>query len=114
MTTLRTMVIEFIKARGPHCPTWWFKFTIPAETKAIRKELEAMEREGLVTSDRRQTNNTKWALVERCACPRCEEPRANGTLFCAPHRSADSRTSERLHLTADRLEFMMQRDGYQQ
>lgn len=43
-------------------PTWWFKFNMGYETKEIRRELERMERDGLVTSDRSQSNNTKWLL----------------------------------------------------
>lgn len=44
--------------------TWWFKFKIPLPTKVIRKELEKMERDGLVTADRSRSNNTLWKLVE--------------------------------------------------
>ena len=45
--------------------TWWFKFKLIAwTTPTIRKELERMEREGIVTADRSQRNNTKWRLVE--------------------------------------------------
>jgi len=44
--------------------TWWFKFEIPRETKEIRRELEKMERDGLVTADRSRSNNTLWKLVE--------------------------------------------------
>lgn len=43
--------------------TWWFKFHIDSDTKTIRRELEKMEREGLVESDRSQSNNTKWRLA---------------------------------------------------
>ena len=44
--------------------TWWFKLHIPFATKVIRQELKRMERDGLVTADRSQSNNTKWRLVE--------------------------------------------------
>lgn len=44
--------------------TWWFKFHIEHKTPAVRRELERMEKEGLVTSDRQQSNNTKWKLAE--------------------------------------------------
>ena len=44
--------------------TWWFKLKIPRATRVIRQELERMERDGLVTADRSQSNNTKWRLVE--------------------------------------------------
>ena len=44
--------------------TWWFKFKIPLPTKVIRKELERMERDGLVTADRSRSNNTLWKLVD--------------------------------------------------
>jgi hypothetical protein len=43
--------------------TWWFKFSIPKTTAEIRRELEKMEREKIVKSDREQSNNTKWMLV---------------------------------------------------
>ncbi|MNR54740.1 hypothetical protein D3C85_1749750 [compost metagenome] len=45
--------------------TWWLKFHVDSDTKAIRRELEKMEREGLVTSDRSQSNNTKWRLTAK-------------------------------------------------
>ena len=45
--------------------TKWFKFKLLAwTTPTIRKELERMERDGLVTADRSESNNTKWRLVE--------------------------------------------------
>lgn len=44
--------------------TWWFKFKIPLPTKVIRMELDRMERDGLLISDKSQSNNTKWKLVE--------------------------------------------------
>lgn len=44
--------------------TWWFKFHIPHTNKEVRRELERMEREGIVTSNRREKNNTRWNLVE--------------------------------------------------
>lgn len=49
-----------------------------------------------------------------CACPKCEQPRAVGKLFCAPHRSVDSRFLDLEPLTNERLAYMMQRDGEQQ
>lgn len=45
--------------------TWWFKFNINRTTTVTRKELERMERDGLVTADRSQSNNTKWRLVDQ-------------------------------------------------
>jgi len=45
-------------------PTWWFKHEIPYSTYSIRKELERMERDGLVTAIRSQSNNTLWTLKE--------------------------------------------------
>jgi len=45
--------------------TWWFRFHIePFTTKQVRRELEKMERDGLVESDRSQSNNTKWRLTK--------------------------------------------------
>jgi len=46
--------------------TWWFKFHIADHggTKEIRRELERMERDGLVQSDHRQLNNTQWRLTK--------------------------------------------------
>lgn len=45
--------------------TWWFKFSINEETKVIRRELERMERDGIVfRTDRSTNNNTMWALIE--------------------------------------------------
>lgn len=49
-----------------------------------------------------------------CACPKCEQPREAGRLFCAPHRSVDSRFLDLEPLTNERLAYMMQRDGEQQ
>jgi len=46
--------------------TWRFKFHINghSDSKAIRRELDKMEREGIVRSDRRMSNNTLWQLVK--------------------------------------------------
>lgn len=49
-----------------------------------------------------------------CACPKCEQPREVGKLFCAPHRSVESRFRNLEPLTNERLAYMMQRDGEQQ
>lgn len=50
-----------------------------------------------------------------CACPKCEQPREAGRLFCAPHRSVDSRVYASLNpMTNEKLAYMMQRDGEQQ
>ena len=54
------------KGRGVDRPdycTWWFKFEINLTTAEIRKELVKMEKEGLVTGNRAESNNTKWTLV---------------------------------------------------
>tara|TARA_R110000851_G_scaffold33443_4_gene89191 strand:+ start:2052 stop:2270 length:219 start_codon:yes stop_codon:yes gene_type:complete len=48
--------------RSSYC-TWWFKFEINLTTTEIRKELMKMEKEGLVTANRAESNNTKWTLV---------------------------------------------------
>ena len=65
--SLREKIIAYMhqkeqSTRGEFC-TWWFKLHIDSDTKAIRRELEKMEREGLVTSDRSQSNNTRWRLA---------------------------------------------------
>lgn len=49
-----------------------------------------------------------------CACPKCEQPREAGKLFCAPHRSVDGRFLDSRPMTNERLAYMMQRDGEQQ
>lgn len=49
-----------------------------------------------------------------CACPKCEQPREVGKLFCAPHRSVESRFRNLEPLTIERLAYMMRRDGEQQ
>lgn len=49
-----------------------------------------------------------------CACPKCEQPREVGKLFCAPHRSVESRFRNLEPLTNERLAYMMRRDGEQQ
>lgn len=68
---LREDIIAYMRkqnmaVRGWFC-TWWFRFHIQhgaLGTRAIRNELERMEKDGLVRSDRSQTNNTKWQLIE--------------------------------------------------
>lgn len=45
-----------------HC-TWWFKRHMPFTTKVIRAELDKMKNAGLVESDHRESNNTKWRLL---------------------------------------------------
>jgi hypothetical protein len=53
-------------SRGGWFCTWWYRFHIePFTTKQIRRELERMERDGLLESDHSQSNNTKWKLVEQ-------------------------------------------------
>lgn len=65
---LRAAIIaELNRARGAKnwgYRTWWFKFHIPFETTEVQQELERMERDGLVTVDRRQSINAQWWLVE--------------------------------------------------
>lgn len=43
--------------------TWWFTRRLMVPNRAIRAELKRMEREGLVTADRRYPNNTQWLLT---------------------------------------------------
>ena len=53
-------------SRGGWFCTWWFRFHIePFTTKQVRRELERMERDGLIESDHSQSNNTKWKLVQQ-------------------------------------------------
>jgi hypothetical protein len=55
-------------SRGGWFCTWWYRFHIePFTTKQVRRELERMERDGLLESDHSQSNNTKWKLVEQPA-----------------------------------------------
>lgn len=44
--------------------TWWFKLHIDCTTAEARSELNRMQKDGLVTSDKSQRNNTKWLLVK--------------------------------------------------
>jgi hemin uptake protein HemP len=67
---MREEIIEYMSddkrsSRGWFA-TWWFKFHIKghADSKAIRRELDKMERDGIVRSDRRMSNNTLWQLVK--------------------------------------------------
>lgn len=65
--SVRDSIVRYMKEnqaarRDGYFSTWWFKFEIPFETKTIRAELEKMESQGLVESDRSQSNNTKWRL----------------------------------------------------
>lgn len=67
-TELRKEIIEYMSRppksefdRGWH-PTWWFKHHVFGTTAVIRKELEQMERDGLVESDHRLSNQTNWHL----------------------------------------------------
>lgn len=69
-STLRAAIVsEINRAKAAHemqfgyC-TWWFKLRIPFSTKVIRQELKRMERDGIVTADRSQSNNTKWRLTD--------------------------------------------------
>jgi hypothetical protein len=62
--TLRQQITDYMAKEPKPCCTWWFRGWLKRETKTIRRELEKMEREGLVVSDHSQANNTKWKLVE--------------------------------------------------
>lgn len=68
--TLREKIISYMQQSeqnvgGWFC-TWWFKFHVSGAsgTPEIRRELERMEKEGLIESDRSQSNNTKWRLIK--------------------------------------------------
>lgn len=66
---LRDRIVDYMvkcnaQGAGNIFCTWWFRFDVtPYTTKQIRRELEKMRGEGLVTSDHSQRNNTKWSLV---------------------------------------------------
>lgn len=69
-STLRQRITTYMSGTGGtrdnwFC-TWWFKFHVSgaSDTPEIRRELERMEREDLVESDRSQSNNTKWRLTK--------------------------------------------------
>lgn len=49
--------------RSSQYPTWWFRGLAGIPVDKARAELKRMERDGLVTADRSQTNNTRWLLV---------------------------------------------------
>lgn len=53
-------------------------------------------------------------VPDPCACIGCEASKVSSSLFCAAHQSAKSRTRKHYPVTGERLEFMMQNDGYQQ
>ena len=63
---ITTYMSQYNDPRESWFCTWWFKFHVSGAsgTPEIRRELERMEREGLVESDRTQTNNTKWRLTK--------------------------------------------------
>lgn len=67
--TLRQQILDYMaekqaySARMSVC-TWWFKFHIDEKnTGLIRRELNRLEKEGVVKSDRSQSNNTQWWLT---------------------------------------------------
>ncbi|WP_342624973.1 hypothetical protein [Pseudomonas alkylphenolica] len=68
--TLREKIIDYMQQREQSTRawfcTWWFTFHVAgvSGTPEIRRELERMQRDGLVESDREQTNNTKWRLIK--------------------------------------------------
>jgi hypothetical protein len=67
--SLREQILAYMRqCRAQNCNvfcTWWFRFDVtPYTTKEIRRELEKMRNDGLVTSDHSQRNNTKWSLAE--------------------------------------------------
>ncbi|HBO9153612.1 hypothetical protein [Pseudomonas aeruginosa] len=60
---LRKKIIDYMRTVEPGRSTWWFRRHIYGyDTPEILRELKRMEREGLVTADRSQPNNTKWKL----------------------------------------------------
>ncbi|WP_448649270.1 hypothetical protein [Pseudomonas corrugata] len=63
---ITTYMSGAIDPRNDWFCTWWFKFHVSGarDTPEIRRELERMERDGLVESDRSQRNNTKWRLIK--------------------------------------------------
>lgn len=72
--TLREQIIEYMKDSRFSCrgwyPTWRFKFRlIQYDTPAIRAELNRMEKDGLVVSDKSQSNNTMWQIAVSAPTP---------------------------------------------
>lgn len=63
MSLREQIIAEIVRRKNEQCCTWWFKFKVPFSTAEIRRELERMERDKLVTADRSQRNNTKWLLI---------------------------------------------------
>lgn len=50
--------------RFSYC-TWWFKSAIKRPTREIRRELDRMERDGVIRRGLESTsNNTHWVLLE--------------------------------------------------
>lgn len=74
MNVLREGIIKCMQDPKWACcgwyPTWRFKFRlIQYDTPAIRSELNRMEKDGIVVSDRSQSNNTMWQLVVPAPTP---------------------------------------------
>ena len=67
--TLRESIIDYMREKlaepyRTHVPTWWMRHHMPFSTAEIRAELKRMEAEGLVTANRRQSNNTMWKFKD--------------------------------------------------
>jgi hypothetical protein len=58
------MSVRDLSTKSWFC-TWWFKYHLDGfhVTKVIRKELNDMEKEGIVEVNRDQKNNHMWRLT---------------------------------------------------
>jgi hypothetical protein len=68
--TLRQHIIDYMrdetkKRERTDVPTWWMRHAMPFTTTEIRAELKRMEANGLVTANRRQSNNHIWTLTDQ-------------------------------------------------
>lgn len=93
-----------------HCLAAWM---LIERRKLVRQEFGRAKR--LVRALGKLAIQAEPAEPERsCAAKDCKLPRVDGTMFCRDHQSVKGRTRNAATLTAERLSFMMQQDGYQQ
>lgn len=70
--SLREQITAYLQnpkyaVRGWYC-TWWIRHYIESGavgTRAIRKELDKMLKDGLVVADHSQSNNTMWQMAPK-------------------------------------------------
>lgn len=93
-----------------HCLAAW---ALIERRKLARREFGQAKR--LVRALGKLAIQAEPAEPERsCAAKDCRLPRVDATMFCRDHQSVKGRTRNAAPLTAERLSFMMQQDGYQQ